>query len=236
MPRSSFASRLAALATLIEPTRERLYRHVARAPKPVSRDDAAEALGVTRSAAAFHLDRLVAAGLLRAGYMRLSGRVGRGAGRPSKLYRRSRHRVDISLPARNHELLARLLLESARESVSSPAARASGRHAGELLGNRARRRLGKSADDAAAARCLNDVLEEIGFEPTTTAAGETWMRSCPFDPLSRQYPETVCQAALGLVGGAIDGLGASTLAVRRRDLGGWCCVVVDNSMDPAAAS
>jgi predicted ArsR family transcriptional regulator len=52
------------VAALAEPVRRRLYEVVARAGEPVDRDDAAATAGVTRALAAFHLDRLVAAGLL----------------------------------------------------------------------------------------------------------------------------------------------------------------------------
>ena len=70
------------LAVLAEPLRRRLYLHVAGQPAPVGRDAAATALGIARSLAAFHLDRLVEAGLLATEFKRLSGRSGPGAGRP----------------------------------------------------------------------------------------------------------------------------------------------------------
>src|ERR671939_88936 len=80
---------VAAVAALAEPTRRRLYDHVVRQPGPVSRDEAAAALGVPQPTTAFHLDRLVADGLLDVHYERRSGRTGPGAGRPAKLYRRA---------------------------------------------------------------------------------------------------------------------------------------------------
>src|SRR3954454_15099535 len=91
---------VAAVAALAEPTRRRLYDHVARAAEPVGRDDAAEALGLPRATTAFHLDRLVDDGLLEAVFARRSGRTGPGAGRPAKLYRRSPCSVSVSLPER----------------------------------------------------------------------------------------------------------------------------------------
>ena len=48
---------LAGLAPLMEPTRLSLYRLLQeRAPEAVGRDEAAAALGISRSLAAFHLD------------------------------------------------------------------------------------------------------------------------------------------------------------------------------------
>src|SRR5688572_13178345 len=92
MSKPTFAQKLADLSTLLEPTRGRLYGYVAGETAPVTRDQAANAVGISRSKAAFHLDKLVDARLLRVQFRRLSGRTGRGAGRPSKLYARSRHR------------------------------------------------------------------------------------------------------------------------------------------------
>lgn len=56
---------------------------------PVSRDQAADAVGIPRHQAKFHLDRLTAEGLLDTEYARLTGRSGPGAGRTAKLYRRA---------------------------------------------------------------------------------------------------------------------------------------------------
>jgi len=81
----------------------------------VSRDDAAEAVEVSRQVAAYHLDRLADEGLLEVEFRRLSGRSGPGAGRPSKLYQRSDQVHDVSIPPRRYELAARILLDAARE-------------------------------------------------------------------------------------------------------------------------
>jgi hypothetical protein len=54
----------------------------------------------------FHLDKLIEHGLLETSYRRLTGRRGPGAG--WTLYRRSAVQLDISLPARDYELAARL--------------------------------------------------------------------------------------------------------------------------------
>ena len=76
---------VSAVASLEEPTRRRIYDHVRSRPAPVSRDDVADALGVRRRTAAFHLDRLAEQGLLVVSFARRSGRSGPGAGRPAKL-------------------------------------------------------------------------------------------------------------------------------------------------------
>src|SRR5690606_4759597 len=85
---------------------------VARSPEPVSRDQAAAAVGVQRGLAAFHLDKLAAEGLLDVEYRRLTGRTGPGAGRPAKLYRRSDRQIDLTLPPRGYDIAARLMAQA----------------------------------------------------------------------------------------------------------------------------
>src|SRR4051812_34198583 len=108
-------AQVTAVAALAEPTRRRLYEYVVRRPQPVGRDEAAGAVGVPRATTAFHLDRLVADGLLEVSFERRSGRTGPGAGRPAKLYRRSDCAVAVSLPARHYELAAELLAAAVEE-------------------------------------------------------------------------------------------------------------------------
>jgi alpha-L-rhamnosidase len=76
MEQRPLAERVAAVSSLDDPIRRALFDHVSRSDAPVSRDQAAAALGVTRSKAAFHLDRLVDEGLLTVEFKRLTGRTG----------------------------------------------------------------------------------------------------------------------------------------------------------------
>src|SRR2546427_367435 len=110
MTGSAAERQLAGIAVLGDPVRRRLYLYVVDQPGEVSREAAARAVGITRPAAAFHLEKLVEEGLLEAGYRRLSGRRGPGAGRPARVYRRAAREVHIDLPSRDYELVARVLL------------------------------------------------------------------------------------------------------------------------------
>jgi len=95
------------LAPLADPVRRTLYAFVVAQPEAVDRDAAAAGVGVGRPLAAFHLDRLAAAGLLEVEYHRRSGRTGPGAGRPAKFYRRARGlETSVSLPPRRYDDLA----------------------------------------------------------------------------------------------------------------------------------
>src|SRR5919197_776640 len=123
---------LAGLAGLGDPLRRALYRYVADRGVPVSRDDAAHAAGISRPLAAYHLDRLVADGLLHASYQRRGGRRGPGAGRPAKHYARAARQIELSLPARDYAALAELLARAVEADPCGAARAALHRAAGAL--------------------------------------------------------------------------------------------------------
>jgi predicted ArsR family transcriptional regulator len=226
VPKPTFAQRLDALASLREPIRAQLYHYVQKRVVAVSRDEAAEAVGVSRAMAAFHLDKLVEHGLLRAEYRRLSGRSGRGAGRPAKLYHRSRREFAVTLPERNHELLARLLSESMSGSDDSARAEGAAYRYGQSLGARTQHRISRRVSARRLSACVEDVLEDVGFEPVRSDSGDVWARNCPFDPLSRRYPTVVCGTAISMVHGIIRGVGAQDVKVTRDPRPDRCCVVL----------
>src|SRR5919206_5136836 len=139
------AAQISAIAALNEPIRRALYTYLLERPDPVGRDEAAEAVGITRDLAAFHLDKLLEEGLLDVEYRRISGRSGPGAGRPAKLYRPSGRHVQVSLPERRYDLAARLMAEALEDPGRNPAAAVerAARRFGETVGAQARRHLGR---------------------------------------------------------------------------------------------
>lgn len=204
---SSEGDDLEVLVSLVEPVRRALYDFVSSASEPVTRDAAAEAVGVSRQVAAYHLDRLADEGLLDFEFRRLTGREGPGAGRPSKLYRRSRQVYEVSVPARRYELAARILLEAVRAADVDDAALAEvARRAGCQLGDQG----------------LAEALVETGYEPAEEA-GETRFRNCPFHVLRDQDRDTTCGLNLALVEGMVEGSGAHATAVLAPEEG-YCCV------------
>ncbi|HEX7744207.1 MAG TPA: helix-turn-helix domain-containing protein, partial [Micromonosporaceae bacterium] len=92
------AEQVAGVGALMEPARRALYLYVAAQPDAVSREQAANAVDLPLHSVKFHLDRLLEEGLLEVEFRRVSGRTGPGAGRPSKLYRRSSRQLLVSLP------------------------------------------------------------------------------------------------------------------------------------------
>src|SRR5215211_3169916 len=119
-----FAGQVAGVAALADPIRRDLYRYVSAQPTPVSRDQAAEALGIARHTAKFHLDKLAEEGLLDISFRRLSQRRGPGAGRPTKLYARSSRQLSVILPERRYDVAGELLataIEDAAAQGTTPA-------------------------------------------------------------------------------------------------------------------
>lgn len=218
------AGQVAAVAALDEPTRRRLYDYVARQPAPVSRDDVAAAVDVPRATVAFHLDKLVGEQLLAVTYERRTGRGGPGAGRPTKLYRRSERHVVVSLPERQYELAGSLLAAAIEE------ANRSGEQPGPVLERRAYREGEKLGDSTKAGQNDGDIpdlvlfaLEKHGFEPRTEEA-DVLLGNCPFHGLARTHTELVCGMNLSLLTGLLSGLGKTGMRAELDPASGRCCV------------
>jgi predicted ArsR family transcriptional regulator len=114
-----------AVAALSEPSRRALYDYVRRQDHPVAREEAAAATGMTRALAAFHLDKLVEAGLLSARYAPPAGQA-RGRGRSPKVYEATGDALMVTIPERRYELIADILAEAVAGG-EHPAAEAAAR-------------------------------------------------------------------------------------------------------------
>ena len=223
-----------AVAALAEPTRRRIYDWVVGERRAVGRDEAAEALGLGRPLAAFHLDRLVGAGLLETEYRRLSGRTGPGAGRPAKLYRRASSDVAVSLPDRRYEVAARLFAEALEaDGTEAAAGPGSGLHAaaarrGHALGAAARARAGRTPARRRLRAELLATLDENGYAPRDHGSGIR-LGNCPYDALVEEHRPLICGANVALAGGILDELTPLGLEARLDPQPGWCCVAIGPS-------
>ncbi|OBI94064.1 ArsR family transcriptional regulator [Mycobacterium alsense] len=205
---------VAGLSSLDDPVRRLLYEYVASRDEPVVRDAAAAAVGISRTLAAYHLDKLADAGILAVSYARPPGRSGPGAGRPAKRYERAQRELSASVPPRNYGLLAKLLAEAVAADESGTV--------GSMVAAAARKAGRSSGSDGG----VVDALCGCGFEPASTADGDIELRNCPFHLLARDYPKLVCDLNLQLIRGMLEAAGErpgrAVLAPRE----GRCCVVV----------
>jgi predicted ArsR family transcriptional regulator len=231
MSLSSDRADLAALSSLDDPVRRRLYEVVTQQARPVGRDEAASAAGIGRALAVYHLDKLVESGLLTAFYRRPPGRTGPGAGRPAKLYARSDREFAVTVPPREYELAARLLaqvVDSDRSGRSRTALREAAHQLGTELGSGFRPdTLGQDAGRRDLDhQDVESVLAEHGYEPSRGEDGVIRLRNCPFHQLAERHRDVVCGMNLALVEGLVEGLRANGWRPVLDPAPGRCCVAI----------
>ncbi|MGH9170567.1 MAG: helix-turn-helix transcriptional regulator [Acidimicrobiales bacterium] len=217
---------LAALASLNEPLRRRIYEHARGQDDGVSRDGVAAALGVARSVAAFHLDKLVVVGLLEVGYRRPPGRSGPGAGRPAKWYRRAVGEIGCSVPERRYGLAAALLARAITRAASGTVGVEEAlcdvaRQHGQEMGGVLRAASGSSSDRER----LVELLAEHGYEPKMSGDRIT-LANCPFQTLTEEHRDLVCHMNFELLRGMADEAGLPPGAARLDPSPRRCCVTL----------
>ncbi|MFY7065155.1 helix-turn-helix transcriptional regulator [Nocardiopsis changdeensis] len=215
-------SSIDAAGALADPLRRRLYEFVVESGGEVGRAEAAQALGIQRTLAAHHLDRLAEAGLLETAHRRLNGREGPGAGRPAKLYRRADRELSVHLPPRDYGLAARVLAEAVE------------RHGAEEALHAAAREEGRRIARGSAAESLEGLLRERGYEPEEVPGGEPGesclrLRNCPFHALARDFPPLACGLNLELLRGVLEAAGEDGGRARLDPAAGRCCVVISKN-------
>jgi predicted ArsR family transcriptional regulator len=221
---------LTGLAGLGDPLRRALYRHVAERGVPVSREDAARAVGISRPLAAYHLDKLIDDGLLEPRYQRRGGRGGPGAGRPAKHYVRADRQIELSLPTRDYATLAELLAGAVEADPSGTAQGAFNRAASALgaeLGTKAAKHTAADSNPDQVLAVLRQALADRGYEPFDDADGAIRLRNCPFDRIAAHHRQLVCGANLAMLQGLTDHLGGDPPVGAVLDPHpGRCCVVL----------
>ena len=226
---------VAAIASLDEPNRRRLYDFVVGRHEPVGRDEAAAEAGMSRELAAFHLDRLVAAGLLETEYKRLGG-----AERPGC---RPAGQALSAIGSRSQRVVAAARLPAGRAPDGRGPRRArwlrpcpepcrgrrrSGR--GKADGLEARRNAGPRASRRRLRSALVELLRRAGYAPeVTTESGRIGLRSCPFDGLVTTHRDLTCGMNVAWAEGVLDGLGQAGLRARLDPADGFCCVAFDSA-------
>jgi predicted ArsR family transcriptional regulator len=221
------AAALTAVAALSDELRREMYGFIRRARRPVSREEAAKSVGISRKLAAFHLDKLVEVGLLRAHYEPVGGI--RKVGRAPKLYEPTDAWVQISIPAREHDLLADILVEALltenHGKTGREAALQVARHRGAELGAAESERVRPGRLGAERALTLaTAALSRYGFEPDRATPTLLRLRNCPFHPLAGKVPQLICGINHAFLTGFLDALEASTVTAVLAPRAGECCV------------
>lgn len=225
-------AQIESVAALGEPVRRALYRFVARQDASVSREQAANGVGVPWHVAKFHLDKLEQDGLLDVEFRRPAGRAGPGAGRPTKLYRRSARELSVSIPERRYDLAGHIMANAICASQAGSASlddalRDSALGLGRSIGAEARRQAGVNPDRRALLAAVSALLDDYGYE---VRLGECiTLANCPFHALAKDYTQLVCGMNLDLLRGVLESLGADEIEARLNPSPGRCCVTVCSS-------
>ncbi|HEX6500309.1 MAG TPA: helix-turn-helix domain-containing protein [Micromonosporaceae bacterium] len=203
------------VATLADPSRRALYDYVRHQNHPVSREEAADAIGISRGLAAFHLDKLQDAGLLRARYEAPPDQP-RGRGRTPKVYEPANDGLAITIPERRYELIADILADAVADDPA---------HADEAAQRRATERgqeIGARLADAGSD--VLGALDGLGFEPQPDDEHRVLLRNCPFHALAARHTALVCGLNHAFISGLVTGFGADDVEPRLAPRPGCCCV------------
>jgi predicted ArsR family transcriptional regulator len=207
--------RWTAVVALADSSRRALYEYVRRADHPVSREEAGQAVGMSRGLAAFHLDKLVEAGLLQARAEAPPDQP-RGRGRTPKVYEAATTGLAITIPQRRYDMIAEILAEAvaSEPTDAASAAQRAARQRGREIGAR----LPEEGDD------LTSALDRLGFEPEPDGDGEILLHNCPFHALAVRHTELVCGLNHAFVAGIVEGLGDTRVRADLAPRAGACCV------------
>ncbi len=218
-----------AVAALDDELRARMYHYVRRAARPVTREEAAEVVGISRKLAAFHLDKLVAVGMLRASTAPgpRSGRVGRAP----KVYEVADTGVSVAIPARAHDVIGTILIDAitdrrSDETAEAARTRVAYEHGGTLAASAERTPTRGRLGPERALTATEQALDEFGYEPYRAQPDRLRLRNCPFHPLTARAPQLVCGINLAFLDGFLSGLGAGCLDADLRPQPGECCVEI----------
>jgi predicted ArsR family transcriptional regulator len=226
MTDDGFAQRVSKVGALADPVRRALYRFVARQPGAVSREQAARGIDVPRHTAKFHLDKLVDEGLLTTEFRRLTGRSGPGAGRPAKLYRRTRKEVTVSLPHRRYDLASQVLADAVERALAGAPMTDALRDAADNAAAVVLEAWPPDADDEMSQ--VSGVLSRLGYEPRREDDAIA-LGNCPFDRLASDHRAVVCGMNRHFVESLDRRLGCDHLEVIDVQPGPGCCVRLGTS-------
>lgn len=179
-----------------DPTRFRIFRHVAGAAAPVRVAELTRHFGLNHNAIRQHLAQLCGARLLVEEVAAPAG-----SGRPPLQYRLAPGVAGTWAATSPYERLSLALLAMQKEGRG---ARQVGAEAAPTIG------LAEASTTAEAVDHLQEELARWGFDPRRVVKGRTTelvLQRCPFEAAAAVAPEVVCEIHLGLAEGLAESLG-----------------------------
>jgi predicted ArsR family transcriptional regulator len=177
-----------------DPTRRSIYRHVRDCDSPQSASEVAEVFGLHRTVARAHLEKLGELGLVVTATRRRLG-----GGRPAKTYEVTDARLEVMLPPRRYERLARLLLRLIDESLEPAAASAAASALGRVFGEETAEGLageGVQPPVRLSPRAVLDWMDFSGYGASLGSNGNgeavIEVHNCVYRELAADYPDIVC--------------------------------------------
>lgn len=202
--------RVAAVASLGDETRRRLFDFVAAAGAAVGRVEAARALELARSTVSFHLDGLCRTDCWPWSSASLAAGTAPGpaAGQALPVRRPGGGRP---VPDRNYDLAAELLATAVEASAEKSVP------AREALAEAAYARGRATGHASGAAEGFARFLAASGYQPENDGEGGLVLVNCPFHRLAAGHTDLVCAMNGAFLNGAAAGCGVAPDRVEELD-------------------
>jgi predicted ArsR family transcriptional regulator len=207
-----------------DPTRRNIYRHLRSCETPQSASEVADVFGLHRTVARAHLEKLGQVDLVHS-----STRRRPGGGRPAKIYAVTDARLEIMLPPRRYERLARLLLRLVGETVDPAVATATAGSLGRTFGEETARESGggNGAPAKLSPGAVMDWMDLSGYGATLSSGddGETVIEvhNCVYRELSQEHADVVCAFDRGMLCGMLGVDAAAHVQTRALSSGDAYC-------------
>jgi predicted ArsR family transcriptional regulator len=177
-----------------DPTRRNIFRHLRSCDEPQSATEVAEVFGLHRTVARAHLEKLGELGLVSTATRRRPG-----GGRPAKTYAVTDTRLEVMLPPRRYERLARLLLQLVSQAVEPEVASSTAGMLGRAFGEETALEFagdGVQPPVKLSPRAVMDWMDLAGYGASLASNGNGTtvieVHNCVYRELSKEYPDVVC--------------------------------------------
>jgi predicted ArsR family transcriptional regulator len=186
-----------------DPTRRAVYRHLRQAEGPLTATEVGDTFGLHRTVARSHLEKLTELGLVESGKRRRAS-----GGRPAKTYTISAERLEIMLPPRRYERLARLLLRVIDENMPVEGVQEAALALGRLYGEDVSQQLAGGDEPqpmppAAVLGWLDATGYDVTMDDSDPQVVAVNVHNCVYRELARDYPHIVCYFDRGLLCGML---------------------------------